>query len=373
MRILHIIARFNVGGTAAWLSQLSRELEAKGHENLVAIGHVQEPEIESPLIKQIRHVYIKGLGRTPRFLDDFRAFIDLRKLIRNYDPDIINTHTAKAGALGRLANMSLGTARKPLVHTVHGHLLTGYFSDFIVRLIIMSERLLAHFSDLLLFAGERVKNECNAVGIGNQENSVVVFPGVTVDEARKSRELLLRNYGLNSDRILVGWFARLTKIKRPDRLIEIARLLPELDFIVGGDGDLMEVSKLNAPHNVHFLGWVSPSEFWPVVDICLLTSDNEAMPISIIEAQLYGIPSVATDAGSTSEVVIEEENGFLVSNDIEKVASRVEQLALNSNLRRIMGEKARKRAEKVFSAQKQVDDHLMAYRKAILLCERNHE
>ncbi|NDC48560.1 MAG: glycosyltransferase family 1 protein [Micrococcales bacterium] len=360
MRVLHIIARFNVGGTAAWIHELTKNLSGVGIESLVATGEVGKSEFESQLLQELNYTHMKGLGNSVNPLQDLKAFWEIRNLIKSYNPDVVNTHTAKAGLLGRLANFSLGEGRKPLAHTLHGHLLYGYFPKPIVRLVVIIEKVLSSFTDLIIFAGEKVQLDCLNVGIGKLDQSVVMYPGVS--EVKLSKESARRT---ESDRLRVGWLGRVTKIKRPDRVLEIAGKLPNLDFYVGGEGDLLKTCKESAPNNVSFLGWSNPHEFWREMDICLLTSDNEALPISIIEAQLNGLPTVATDVGSTSEVVIDGESGYLTSVDIDEMVEKLTTLSENSNLREEMGKKAKARAREVFSPQRQRDDHIAAYKMAI--------
>ena len=360
MRVLHIIARFNVGGTAAWIHELTKNLSGVGIESLVATGEVGKSEVESQLLMELNYTYIKGLGNSIKPLQDLKAFWEIRNLIKSYSPDVVNTHTAKAGLLGRLANFSLGKRRSPLVHTLHGHLLHGYFSNPIVTLVVMIERILSSFTDLTIFAGKNVQLDCLNVGIGKLGQSVVIYPGVS--EAKLSKQSIRRQ---GSDRLRVGWLGRVTRIKRPDRVLEIAGKLPNLDFYIGGEGDLLKTCKDSAPNNISFLGWSNPDNFWSEMDICLLTSDNEALPISIIEAQLCGLPTVATDVGSTSEVVIDGESGYLTSVNIDEMVEKLTTLSENSSLRKEMGKKAKARAQEVFSPQRQRDDHIAAYKMAI--------
>ena len=360
MRVLHIIARFNVGGTAAWIHELTKNLSDAGIESLIATGKVGKSEVESQLLQELNHTYIKSLGNSIKPLQDFKAFWEIRNLIKSDNSDVVNTHTAKAGLLGRLANFSLGKRRKPLVHTLHGHLLHGYFSKPIVRLVVIVERVLSSFTDLIIFAGKNVQMDSLNVGIGKLDESVVIYPGVS--EARFSKETARRT---KSDRLRIGWLGRVTRIKRPDRVLEIARRLPNLDFYIGGEGDLLKTCKESAPSNISFLGWSKPEEFWSEMDICLLTSDNEALPISIIEAQLNGLPTVATDVGSTAEVVIDGESGYLTSIDIDEMVEKLTKLSENSSLREEMGKRAKARARETFSPQRQRDDHIAAYKMAI--------
>jgi glycosyltransferase involved in cell wall biosynthesis len=365
MKIVHIIARFNVGGTASWLSTLSQELEKLGNESQVIVGKTHFPEIESQSLQELSFIRIPELGRSLKLFDDIRALKAIRKVIKKIEPDIVNTHTAKAGVLGRIAVLSLGTKRPALVHTIHGHLLKGYFGRYKVGIVILIERLLSRYTDLMLFAGQRVRSECLDLKIGQLEKSFIVKPGVRLTE--KSRGVILGNQinPIYRGHIKIGWLGRLTTVKRPDRVLEIARKLPHLEFLIGGDGDLREALEMGAPSNCHFFGWIDPLKFWSMVDIALLTSENEALPISIIEAQLCALPCVATNAGSTSEVVLNGVNGFITNMDVVEMAEKLDFLADNSRVRRDFGKKAKLRAMCEFSPETQVSDHLIAYGLAI--------
>jgi glycosyltransferase involved in cell wall biosynthesis len=169
-----------------------------------------------------------------------------------------------------------------------------------------------------------------------------------------------------SEPITIGWLARFAEVKRPDRVLELAHRYPEVSFFLGGDGPLRSGLENNAPSNCHFIGWTKPEDFWPRCNIALLTSENEALPISLIEAQMYGLPCVATPAGSTVEVVINGENGFISETfETEGLCEGLNQLIDNQTLRESLGAKGKARALKLFSIQRQLHDHLEAYKIAI--------
>jgi len=362
MKVLHIIARFNVGGTATWISNLSNSLTSSGHESILLVGEVQRGEIEDTRIQNMKHQRIEGLGRSISPLKDLKALIGIRRFIQELSPDLINTHTAKAGILGRLANLSLGKKRVASVHTIHGHLMTGYFAKPFVALVSLVERILASRTDVLLFAGQKVMDDCLSAGIKGRGSSQVVMPGIPDLEFSPK----------NSTKLTVGWLARFASVKRPDRVLGIAKEFPEVAFLLGGKGPLFESIVNQAPDNCNFTGWQSPETFWSTCDIALSTSDNEALPISMIEAQLRELPCLVTPAGSSSEVVLDGENG-LVARDFE-VSTLVRLLKIlvsDENMRKEMGRRARIRALKVFSPARQLEDHLSAYRKAIEVRGKN--
>ena len=287
-----MIARVNRGGTARWLDELIEELQKAGHQTILYAGSVQGSETEDQCFSNQNGKRISGLGRSISLWGDMQAILQVRKILKRELPDVLNTHTAKAGVIGRLAALSLGAERPALVHTIHGHLLYGYFSKTKTFVFILIEKLLASRSDVLIAAGDNVKNELLRAGIGSEEIYVVARPSVRL-HALESRSVIREKLGISESEVVIGWLGRLAQVKRPDRVIELAKELNNLTFVIGGDGDLLDSLKIGLPNNVRLVGWTRPEEIWAASDIALLTSDNEAQPISLIEAGLAGIPAVA--------------------------------------------------------------------------------
>ena len=366
MKVLHVIARVNLGGTARWLETLTAEQVAADQEVIVATGHVQGDEVEDPGADTMPLVRLDRLGRAVSPFDDLVALRELRDLIGDLQPDVVNTHTAKAGMVGRAAALSLGRRRPALVHTVHGHLLKGYFSGLAVRGISMSERLMAAASDLVLAAGQKVRDDLVAARIVSPDKVVVVRPGVRdfprTDQAVARAELGIADLG--GTRPVAGWLARIVRVKRPDRLAGAAALTPGVDFIAGGDGALRSGLEDHAPANLRTLGWVDPPTFWSACDLAVLTSDNEAMPYSLVEAALAGLPTVTTNAGSASEVVVDGVTGLVVPLSAEAVAHGVRQLVADPALMASMSAEARARALVEFSPARMLAEHTAAYERA---------
>lgn len=178
MRVLHVIARVNLGGTARWLETLTAEQLAAGDEVLVTTGQVQGDEIEDPEAEAMPLARLERLGRAVSPFDDLAALKELRDLLGDWQPDVVNTRTAKAGLVSRAAALPLGHRRPALVHTVHGHLLRGHSSRTAVRGVSLSERVVASASDLVLAAGQRVRDDLVAARMVSPDNVVVVRPGV---------------------------------------------------------------------------------------------------------------------------------------------------------------------------------------------------
>ena len=363
MKVMQIITRVNRGGTAKWLEILSQGLTANGHINLLVAGNVNENEVEDPLFEKLDGIRVSNLGRSISLQQDIRAFVELRRLIKDQKPDLINTHTSKAGALGRIAAISILSGRPAIVHTYHGHLLYGYFGKLKIRVIITIEKFLAQFSSLLIVSGERVRNELLEVGIGEKRKFILIKPGIpALNFANKieARKIL----GIPLDATVVGWLGRFTEIKHPERVLEIAAWAPNVIFLMGGDGELYESISELAPPNVRLIGWTTPETLWGASDIAILTSDNEAQPISLVEAAMAGLPTIALNVGSIESVIADGETGFLVKNPRE-MSDRIIELVNKESLRSELGNRARIKMSQEFSEAQFIDSHVHAYEKAL--------
>jgi glycosyltransferase involved in cell wall biosynthesis len=363
MRVVHVIARFNQGGTATWLVNLTEGQRSQGDDVWLIAGNVQAGEVEDSRFESLGGIRIDDLGRRVSPINDFLSIIRLRKYFREINPEVINTHTAKAGLVGRIAAYSLGSKRPKIVHTYHGHVLYGYFhpvSSYIYKLI---EIALAQVTDLILVSGIRVKKELLEARIGRDSQYISLKPGV------EQVELLNKNDArdklkLPIDATVVGWLGRISQIKRPDRVIELAHELPQFIFLVGGDGELLQKIMVSAPPNVRFVGWTTPSLLWSASDIALLTSDNEAQPISLIEAASLSLPLIGEDVGSVSEVIQSGKSGYLTHDFNERVEALVA-LGSDLGLRKEMGEMALVDFKTLFSLNQFIEAHRNAYQKVV--------
>ena len=358
-----MIARVNRGGTARWLDELIKELLKAGHKTVLYAGSVQGSETEDQCFSNHNGKRISGLGRSISLWGDLQAILQVRKILKRELPDVLNTHTAKAGVIGRLAALSLGNKRPAIVHTIHGHLLYGYFSKTKTFIFMLIEKLLALRSDVLIAAGDKVKNELLRAGIGREEIYVVARPSVRLHDL-ESKSVSRAKLGISENEVVIGWLGRLAQVKRPDRVIELAKKMNDLTFVIGGDGDLLDSLRIDLSSNVRLVGWTRPEEIWAASDIALLTSDNEAQPISLIEAGLAGIPAVAENVGSVSEVIDDRVTGILVSS-LEERIDAINSLVKNKELRLQMGKSARDYCENKFGYQQFLETHIKAYEKAL--------
>jgi len=369
IKVLQIIARMNVGGPAVIVADLMRGLDSSRFEQKLITGYCADNEADylETVATDVKATRIGGLGRSISPMADARAFLKLIALIRCESPDVIHTHTAKAGVLGRMAAILAGS-KALKVHTFHGHLLHGYFAGWKIKLVIAIEKFLAARTDILIAVGNQVRDDLLKVGIGTSEQYQVFYPGLPApadidrDDARKA-------IGLDRNAIYCTFVGRLTQIKRPDRLLDVvaacqARGL-NLHFLVAGEGELFESSKARALHEklpITFLGWRSDiDQLFAASDIAILTSDNEGIPLTLIQAAFAGIPIVAPRVGSIADIVIDGETGFITSTQAGAMASALSALVTDEDLREELGSVGRAHAEKHFSLEKSLADHSSLY------------
>jgi len=357
MRVLHVIARMNVGGTATYLANLITGLEKSSVSNLLAMGHVPEGEAEDTVVSNLPIRRVEHLSREISFSGDRASFKELNSIIDEFKPDLIHSHTFKAGLLVRLKERKV-----PIVHSFHGHHLYDPEFGVIKRSVLnLLERQLAKRTDAIVTIGARVQDELIDVGIGKREQYLSIPPGITALEPSDSAKVRAR-LGIGEKEIVVMWLGRFTQVKRPDQVLEIAKQFPEITFVMAGGGELLGELRGRVTKNVKFVGFEDKNDMWSIADIGLCTSDSEGMPLSLIEAQMAGVPVISTDVGSVSEIVDHGVTGYLASRSAQKLAGVMKPLIDSEELRKKMGTAAKKRAIDLFSADVMVQAHLRLYR-----------
>ena len=373
IRVLRVIARMNVGGPAVEISNLMRHMDVDQFEQILVTGTCGQDEADfletqAPDVTAHR---IRGLGRAVRPWDDAFAFRALVSKIRRLNPDIIHTHTAKAGVLGRLAARTARSKAK-IVHTYHGHLLHGYFSPVKTQAIVTIEKRLALRSDALVTVAQGVRDDLLRAGIGSPEQYQVIYPGVespTLHDRHSARA----HFGLGGNEFVVGYIGRVTHIKRPDRLADVVTRLhteaSKVRILVAGSGDLMPELERRVQDEqlpITLAGW--QSDVGLVLSACdaiVLTSDNEGTPLSLIQAAMTGLPVVATNVGSVSEVVADGYSGFLTLPDPLQIADSLISLASSENLARRLGNFGFSWSRENFGVRRFVSQHDTLYRSLV--------
>jgi glycosyltransferase involved in cell wall biosynthesis len=360
----------NVGGPAVLLAELVGGLPKAEFEHTLITGRCESNEVDYLDSHQLDSdvIYLNKVQRSLLPLSDIRSFFELVNLIRKLKPDVIHTHTSKAGALGRIAG-KLAAPRAKIIHTFHGHLLYGYFSPFKTKLITSLEKLLAFITDELVAVTQQVKNDLLQAGIGHGNNWHVIRPGLAIP-AHLSKVESRNKLGIRVNTFSIAWVGRFTDIKDPLLAIRsLEKLLPEhlskVQLTMAGDGELLQscrdyVDKRNLP--VEFVGWcndISPLLY--ASDLLLISSKNEGMPVVIVEAALRGVPTLSTSVGGVGEFIKNGVSGYLAQNSDELGAS-LQRVITNEMQRMTIAKNAIVLSRAEFSRELFIAKHMELYR-----------
>lgn len=314
--MLRLITRLNIGGPARQALLLTKEL-ARDYRTILAAG--TPPPSEGELTDPDVPVTRLPLARPVSPSEDARALFAIRKLLQRTRPDILHTHMAKAGMLGRVAVASL-KKRPRTIHTFHGHVLEGYFSRTVERGFLATERTLARRTDVLIAVSPEVRDSLLDLHVGRERQYRVIPLGFDLSrhlsvEARSGE--LRQRLGLGPSATLVGIVGRLVPIKDVSTMLKAVALLPDVHLAILGDGELkedlqQEAVSLGLHRRVHFLGWwLDVPAAMSDLDAVALTSRNEGTPVALIEALACSRPVVASDVGGVRFVVDDGQTGLL--------------------------------------------------------------
>jgi glycosyltransferase involved in cell wall biosynthesis len=373
-----------MGGPALHVSYLSAGLRERGYETILVAGNVGQGEQSMAYVADdlgVPVVTIPHLHREISPVRDLLATIRLARIIRAERPAILHTHTAKAGAVGRVAALLAGRRRPPIiVHTFHGHVLRGYFGRLWTGVFRLLERVLARITDVLVAVSPEVRDELVAFGVAPATKFRVIRLGIELDERLSpdgaARAETRRVMGVADERFVVGWIGRMTAVKRTDVVLESFRRLRDegVDAVlcmVGDGPDRHWVENLAGGLGIMrdslFPGYqedVGP--FFAAFDVFVLPSGNEGTPVTAIEALASGCPVVATRVGGVPDVVTDGEDGFLVDpGDVEGLAASLARLANDPALRARMGGAGRERMRSRYAVDRLIDDVDRLYRELL--------
>jgi glycosyltransferase involved in cell wall biosynthesis len=366
MRVLRLIARLNVGGPAQHVVWLHEGLAAHGVESLLVTGTVPTGEQDMSdfaAAHGVTPVVIPSMSRelSPR---DLLTIWRVWRLMVRFRPDIVHTHTAKAGAVGRIAGLLY--RRPKFIHTFHGHVFHGYYGKWKTRLFIAIERMLARLNtDRIVVLSEQQLHEIrDEFRVGRAEQFAIVPLGIDLDE--------IRSASIEHEELVIGIVGRLTAIKNHDLFLRVARRVPA-SFVIYGDGAERAALEQRAPGNVRFAGTRPAREIYAEVDIVALTSRNEGTPLALIEAMACGKPVISTAVGGVVDLlgaITERREGFdvrergisVASDDDVGFSAGLEHLLGSEALRRELGERGRAYVEQTHSKERLVADILALYR-----------
>jgi glycosyltransferase involved in cell wall biosynthesis len=380
LKVVRVIGRLNIGGPGIQAITLSSRLRARGYDTVLIRGREGPREGSLDDLAAAEGVPPVRIGTLRREigLHDVCALPAVVRVLRREAPDVVHTHAAKGGAVGRLAALLAGRATpRVLVHTFHGHVLDGYFSPAKVALFTRVERWLARRTTRLIAVSDEVRQDLIDLRIAPAEKIAVVPLGFELerflvgDEQRELRgRAWRREHGIPADVPLVLLIARLVPIKRVDRFLRVASRLAERSaaaFAVAGDGELREVLRESETaralgERLTWLGFeadVAPALF----DVVVQTSDNEGTPVSLIEAHAAGRPVVSTRVGGVAAVVRDGASGHLVARDDEPgFAAAIEGLLADPARAAAFGRAGRVHVTSAFTLGRLVDDVDRLYR-----------
>lgn len=341
MKILYCITSASWGGAQLHVLELCADQLKRGNEVIFIVGN------EGPLLDKVKKlkglkiIFLPSLVREINPINDMKAIIELRKIIKKESPDIVHLHSSKAGVVGRIAAIGL-RKRVKVIFTVHGWAFTdGVSSTLKKHLYRKIEKSVARFTDLFIC----VSNYDAKIGkrdgvLNNKSNVVVIHNGSPLPQQNAV------NYSIHSPIRLV-MIARFSHQKDQKTLINAVAKLPKSDYRLTfvGDGETLNtnkkiVSNLNLNKNIKFVGFKDDvSKELIENDVYILSTHYEGLPISIIEAMSYGLPILATDVGGNSEMVINNINGFLFSSE-EQLVDKLKYIIKNKNLIKKWGQES---------------------------------
>jgi glycosyltransferase involved in cell wall biosynthesis len=374
--LVRVFSRLNVGGPSIHVILLTSGLRPFGCETTLVLGRTAEHEGNMNYLAErsgVQPVVIPSLSREISLVNDLRSTFALWSLLKKHRPQIIHTHTSKAGFSGRIAARMAGIP--VVVHTFHGHVLHGYFGPVKTRLFISLERLLARWTDAIVTVSQTVKNDLVAHRIAPEDKFRVIELGLDLQPFLSLAEpsgVLRKNWSTAVDRPLVGIVGRLVPIKDHETFLlaaaEVRRRGCDARFAVIGDGVLrraleIRTGELGLGENVRFFGWRRDlPEVYADLDLVALSSRNEGTPVSLIEATAAGKPVIATAVGGVPDFIKHGVNGILVSTgDYRALAEGILDILANPAMARAMANRGRNIVAERFSILRLLDEHYDLY------------
>jgi len=415
IKVLRIIDRLNIGGPAIHTILLTEGLDKNRFDSVLVTGTVEKSEGDMFYLaseKDIRPIIIPELSRSLNMRKDIITFWKLLRLIKREKPDIIHTHKAKAGALGRLAGLlhrfthfrpqiklknfhggmqteikGTPTKRKlKLIHTFHGHVLHSYFTRTKSVFFIWIERFLGLFTNKIIAVSENVRKELIDLRITSPQKITAIPLGLELEKYLKIGNNSSQNRGYKS----VGIIGRLVPVKNHEMFLDAAKKLREISsfeqrikFFIVGDGQLRQelenyAENLGIKQDVTFTGWIKDQEkIYSELDIVVLTSLNEGTPVALIEAMAAGRPVISTDVGGVKDLFNGQfkanrdgdkrtlryyDQGILIdSQDPVSMARALKELLESDEKRIKMGEAGRKSVYPKYDISRLIDDMNIFY------------
>ncbi len=391
-KVLRIINRLNLGGPTFNAAYLSRFM-APEFETMLVAGMIDESEESSEFITRqmdLHPVYVPEMYREINLWKDRQAYKKIGAIIDEFKPDIVHTHAAKAGALGRLAAFE---RKVPVIlHTFHGHVFHSYFGPLKTRVFLEIERYVARKSTRIIAISQKQKQELGQVYRVAPPEKIEVIPlGFDLERfhtGQPAKRRLFRDfYQVGEDEIAISLIGRMVPVKNHRLFLEVIRFVQsatrrKVRFFVVGDGEerqniLKMATEMNLPFTWYptdprpalltFCSWRKDADVVMAgSDIIALTSLNEGTPVSLIEAQAAGKPVVTTNVGGVTDIVVEQETALIAdNNDPDMFSFQLLRLIEEDDLRQRMSGQAGTHVLQSFSYQRLIADTAALYRRLL--------
>lgn len=386
-RVLRIINRLNLGGPTYNAAYLSKYMEPE-FETLLVSGMKDDAEESSEFIVKnldLHPVYMPEMYRELNPFRDYKSYYKIRKLIEEFKPDIVHTHAAKAGAVGRLAASHSGV--KVIIHTFHGHVFHSYFGAVKTRMFLEIERYLAKRTTKIVTLSQIQKQELSETyKVAPAEKFEIIPLGFDLRKFEEGqiekRKKFRTEYNLDEEEIAIGIVGRLVPIKNHELFLKALKIVSETTtkkvraFIIGDGEERTKIESLaqslglkfnnqnlREKNVLTFTSWIKDIDVSNAgMDIIALTSNNEGTPVSLIEAQASGKPIVSTNVGGIENIVIENETALLSPvGDVNAFAKNLLRLIEEEETRIVFSKKGSDFVRNKFSYQRLCTDMAKLY------------
>ena len=387
LKIVHIITRLILGGAQENTLITCKVLAQRGHDVTLVTGPALGPEGE--LFNQAQGqgykvVIVERLRRAINPFNDAVSYFQIKKLLRQLQPDIVHTHSAKAGILGRFAGYKLKTQNSKLkiVHAIHGLAFHPYQSAALNKFYIVVEKSAAKRTDFFISVADAMTAQSAAAGIGKPEQYVTAYSAIDEDDflepiSQEKKRDFRRKYGIDEDAVVLVTVARLFMLKGHEYIIEstkeLSKRFENCVWLFVGDGNLSEHYKqqareLGLADRIKFTGLLPPSQIPLAIqssDILVHCSLREGLARTLPQAMLCGRPAISFDVDGAREVVNENTGRLIEPKNVEQLIKACAELIKDADLRKKLGEQGRESVKKKFAPDTMVDTIEAVYKKLL--------
>jgi glycosyltransferase involved in cell wall biosynthesis len=391
MKIVHIITRLILGGAQENTLITCKLLAQRGHDVTLITGPAIGPEgelFEQTKNQNYRVIVIDKLIRPICPLYDSISYFQIKKHLRQLQPDIVHTHSAKAGILGRFAAYAIRRETNDerrvtkIIHTIHGLAFHPYQNNLLNKFYIAVEKSAAKRTDFFISVADAMTNQALEAGIGEPDKFVTAYSAVEEEDflrpvSGEQKRQFRQRYGISEDAVVLITIARLFMLKGHDYIIESAKTLSKqyenAVWLFVGDGNLLgyyrkQVCRLGLADKIKFTGLLSPKEIPLAIassDILVHCSLREGLARALPQAMLCGRPAVSFDVDGAREVVDENTGRLIEPKNVERLTKACAELIENKDLRDKLGAASRESVKKKFAPQIMVDTIEAVYRKLL--------